>query len=458
MVKQYYPYAYVDSVFSIDYQKLYEKGFRGILFDIDNTLVHHGDDSTLEIDELFRKIHNIGLKTVLLSNNDKERIQRFIKKIDTPYICDANKPEPENYLKAVKMLNISKKEAVVIGDQIFTDIAGANKSGIASILVKFIRLDSEKRIGKRRYLEYLILGFWKQDKKYYQRIGDIFMEETGKKMPKKKEKKLFCEISPTTYAISQSKERCKRHIKNLISREKFCHIKQKEKLPNLVSEYSCELIKRGKGIDPVLQKNKARNIKLASAKINRIIIHPGEVFSFWKVIGKTSKRKGYRDGRIIVGDKLMPGLGGGLCNLGNTLHLLVLHSPLTVTEFHSHSDALAPDHGKRVPFSSGTSVSYNYIDYRFKNTTDQDVQLCVWCKDGKLYGELRSEREFPERYEIFEEDHHFHKEGKKFFRISKIYRNVIDRKSGSVVEKQIIRDNHSEVMFDYELIPKELMR
>lgn len=80
MVKQYYPYAYVDSVFSIDYQKLYEKGFRGILFDIDNTLVHHGDDSTLEIDELFRKIHNIGLKTVLLSNNDKERIQRFIKK------------------------------------------------------------------------------------------------------------------------------------------------------------------------------------------------------------------------------------------------------------------------------------------------------------------------------------------------------------------------------------------
>ena len=183
MVKQYYPYAYVDSVFSIDYQKLYEKGFRGILFDIDNTLVHHGDDSTLEIDELFRKIHNIGLKTVLLSNNDKERIQRFIKKIDTPYICDANKPEPESYLKAVKMLNISKKEAVVIGDQIFTDIAGANKSGIASILVKFIRLDSEKRIGKRRYLEYLILCFWKQEKKYYQRIGDIFMEETGEKMP-----------------------------------------------------------------------------------------------------------------------------------------------------------------------------------------------------------------------------------------------------------------------------------
>ena len=189
-----------------------------------------------------------------------------------------------------------------------------------------------------------------------------------------------------------------------------------------------------------------------------MLIHPGETFSFWKVIGKTSKRKGYRNGRIIVGDKIKPGVGGGLCNLGNTLHLLVLHSPLTVTEFHSHSDALAPDHGQRIPFSSGTSVSYNYIDYRFKNNTDQDVQLFVWCKDGKLYAELRSERKFPYCYEIVEEDHHFHKEEDKFFRISRIYRNVIERTSGKVVEKQLVRNNHSEVMFDYELIPQNLIR
>ena len=154
----------------------------------------------------------------------------------------------------------------------------------------------------------------------------------------------------------------------------------------------------------------------------------------------------------------MPGLGGGLCNLGNTIHLLVLHSPLTVTEFHSHSDALAPDHGKRVPFSSGTSVSYNYIDYRFKNNTDQNVQLLLWCENGKLCGELRSEREFPYYYEIIEENHHFHKEKEKFFRISQIYRNVIDRATGEITDKQLIRDNHSEVMYDYDQIPQELIR
>ena len=186
MIKKYYPYEYAESVFMIDYQKLYQKGFRGIIFDIDNTLVHHGDDSTPEIDDLFRKIQRLGLKTLLLSNNDRGRVERFIKNIDTPYICDADKPNPQNYLKAVEMLNIKKEEAVVIGDQVFTDILGANRSGLASILVRFIRQDDEKWIGKRRYVEYAILECWKRDKSCYRRIGDMYTEGTAKNMKKKK--------------------------------------------------------------------------------------------------------------------------------------------------------------------------------------------------------------------------------------------------------------------------------
>lgn len=113
MLEKYYPYEYAQSVFQIDYQKLYDRGFRGIIFDIDNTLVHHGDCSTSEIDDLFRRIQGIGLKTILLSNNDRERTERFIKNIDTPYICDADKPEPGNYLKAVKLLGIKKKKQLL---------------------------------------------------------------------------------------------------------------------------------------------------------------------------------------------------------------------------------------------------------------------------------------------------------------------------------------------------------
>ena len=270
-------------------------------------------------------------------------------------------------------------------------------------------------------------------------------------------KKLFCEINPTCYAISLQKEIFKRHIKDLLSGEKFSSTIQSENLPNLVAEYSCNLIKRGKGVDLRLQENKAVNIRLACEKINGMLIKPGEIFSFWRTVGKTTKSKGYKDGRVIIKGKLIPGLGGGLCNLGNTIHYMILHSPLKVVEFHHHSDALAPEEGKRIPFSTGTSVSYNYIDYRFQNDTDQNIQLRVWCDDEKLHGELRSEKEFPLRYEIVEEGHHFQQEGEKFFRVSKIYREVIEKADDKILDKELILDNHSEVMYDYDLIPKNMI-
>lgn len=177
MFKIFYPYEYVESVFSIDYSKLYDKGYRGIIFDIDNTLVPHGKDSTKEIDDLFQTIHSIGLKTLLLSNNDEKRIKRFLKNIDSLYICDAQKPNVTNYYKAIEMMDIKKEEALFIGDQIFTDIFGANRSGIANILVKYIRPKNETKIGKRRNLEKIVLKFYQQSKSYQNRIGDIHITE-----------------------------------------------------------------------------------------------------------------------------------------------------------------------------------------------------------------------------------------------------------------------------------------
>lgn len=107
-----------------------------------------------------------------------------------------------------------------------------------------------------------------------------------------KKDKLFCEINPVCYAISEQKEICKRHLKNKFGKIQFAKTKQAEKLPNVVSAYHSGLIKRGKGIDPILQQNKAINIALACNQINGILIRPGEVFSFWKTVGKVTKRRG----------------------------------------------------------------------------------------------------------------------------------------------------------------------
>ena len=268
-------------------------------------------------------------------------------------------------------------------------------------------------------------------------------------------KKNFSDINPLFWKISTYKGIIIRKIQNLFSKDKFAKKRQSERLDNLVYEYSTVMIKKGKDIDPRTQENKAENIRVASGKINGIIIKPGETFSFWKTVGSVTKRKGYKAGRVLKSNKLVTGTGGGLCNLANAINNLILHSPLEITEFHKHSDALACDIGHRVPMANGTSVSYNYIDYRFKNTSDQDIQILLWCEDGKLFGELRSENEFPYKYDLIEEDHHFEKEDEKYYRVSKIYRNTIDKSNDEIINKELIWDNHSLVMFDYNLIPKE---
>ena len=177
MLKKYYPYEYVKSVFAIDYQKLYNAGFRALIFDLDNTLVHHGEDSTPEVDALFQELQQMGFKTFLLSNNNVSRIERFLKNIDCPYIPYADKPKPQNYRKAVELLGVKKEQAVYIGDQVYADIYGANLCGIPSVLVEFMRKPEEKKIGIRRRVEQLLLFFYRSNKKYQFRLGGIQKED-----------------------------------------------------------------------------------------------------------------------------------------------------------------------------------------------------------------------------------------------------------------------------------------
>lgn len=273
-----------------------------------------------------------------------------------------------------------------------------------------------------------------------------------------KQRKLFCEISPFTFFISTEKERAIRYTKWIKNQKTFAKEHKNEKLNNLVYSYSNKIIKVGKDINPVLQENKAVNIDIASKSISGLIIHPGEIFSFWYTVGNTTKRKGYKDGRIIKNKKLVKGIGGGLCNLAHTIHLLAIHSPLDIIEAHFHSDALVPEPNGHVPFSTGTSVEYNYEDLMFQNNTSQDVQLILYVENGYSYAELRSVEPFPYEYKIVEENHHFRKEGNSYFRVSRIYRETIDKKTNKAIKKELVRNNHSKVMYDYSEIPQEFIR
>ncbi|MBO6288010.1 MAG: VanW family protein, partial [Prevotella sp.] len=164
-------------------------------------------------------------------------------------------------------------------------------------------------------------------------------------------RKLFCELSPFTYRLSVEKEIAKRHMKDFLQRTTFARERTEKPLPVLVYQHNSLIRRRLGNVDMVLQENKAANLALAVRHIDGLIIRPGETFSVWKRIGRTSRRKGYKEGLTIAKGQPSKGIGGGLCQLSNLIHWMVLHSELTITEHHHHDGLdLFPDFGRQIPF------------------------------------------------------------------------------------------------------------
>ena len=166
MLKKFYPKKYVKSTYSIDFEKCYEKGFRGVLFDIDNTLVPHGEPADEKAVELFKRLDEIGFKYCLISNNKGPRIIPFAKAVGAKnYIVDAHKPMVKSYKKAMELMETDETNSMFVGDQIFTDVFGANLAHMYTILVKPIHPKEEIQIVLKRYLEKIVLRCYLKDKK-----------------------------------------------------------------------------------------------------------------------------------------------------------------------------------------------------------------------------------------------------------------------------------------------------
>ncbi len=160
-----YPYEIINSVYQFDFKKLHAAGINAVIFDIDNTLVEHGAPADKRAVDFFNILKKMGLKTCLLSNNKIPRVEPFAEKTGSYYIADAKKPSVKNYLEAMKLMSSSRRNTAFFGDQIFTDIYGANKSGIRAYLVKPIHPKEEIQIVLKRKLEAVVLFFYRSCKK-----------------------------------------------------------------------------------------------------------------------------------------------------------------------------------------------------------------------------------------------------------------------------------------------------
>ncbi len=163
MLKRFYPKEIAASIYKRDLQEMYDKGYRGILFDIDNTLVPHGAPATNEAVKFIEKLKNIGFKVCLISNNKEYRVKPFAEAVDAPYIYKAGKPLKKNYIKAMEIMGTDIHNSIFVGDQLFTDVYGANRAGMYTILSEPINSKEEIQIVLKRYLEKIVLHFYKKN-------------------------------------------------------------------------------------------------------------------------------------------------------------------------------------------------------------------------------------------------------------------------------------------------------
>lgn len=163
MFKKFYPADYLESAYEVNYEVLYQKGVRGLIFDIDNTLVEHGAPATDRAKELFLRLKETGFATCLISNNKEPRVAPFAREVGADhYVCDAHKPSRTNYRRAMEFMGTDISNTYFIGDQLFTDVYGANRAGIPSILVRPIHPKEEFQIVLKRKLEKIVLFFYKK--------------------------------------------------------------------------------------------------------------------------------------------------------------------------------------------------------------------------------------------------------------------------------------------------------
>lgn len=162
MFRRFYPNEFLDSAYQINFEDFYKRGYRGVIFDVDNTLVPHGAPADARAIQLFERLKGIGYDAMLLSNNKEPRVKMFNDAVQVHYIFKANKPSPQNYRKAMEQMHTQKETTLFVGDQLFTDVWGANKAGIYTILVKPIHPKEEIQIVLKRYLEKIVLYFYKR--------------------------------------------------------------------------------------------------------------------------------------------------------------------------------------------------------------------------------------------------------------------------------------------------------
>jgi len=258
---------------------------------------------------------------------------------------------------------------------------------------------------------------------------------------------------PLLYGLSVFVRRMVRRLRWSFGNERWALCGSIDPLPELVVAHRSILIRKLEGTDLRLQSNKTASLGIAAPLVDGTILEPGETFSFWRLVGRPTAGGGFPPGLQLSFGRMVAMTGGGLCQMSNLLHWMVLHTPLEVTERHRHSFDPFPDYRRTVPFGTGATVFYNYLDLCFRNGTEQRFQVRVGLDDEYLTGEIRCEAPLPEVCRIEERDHRFVRRKGVVYRENRLWRVRMDPKTSRTIDETLIMENCVAVSYDADAVP-----
>lgn len=228
--------------------------------------------------------------------------------------------------------------------------------------------------------------------------------------------------------------------------------KRGELLPFEISDSKTFMINEESGYDIIYQKNKVHNLKIISETMNKVYIYPYETFSFCYLSRKSRKYGKLKEGLVLVDNKIVPRVGGGICHLSNLLYYTFLHSPLTIVERHGHKVKSLPNPDKDALEGVDATIISGWLDLKVRNDTDNTYQVVIDFDEEYMYAKILSNQESEVYWKIKNKDFKYIKKGNKIFESVSVIKETIDKKTEKPIQEEKLYDEMVEVTYE---IPKD---
>lgn len=255
------------------------------------------------------------------------------------------------------------------------------------------------------------------------------------------------QVFPFLLPIRQWQRKKLFYLKMRFDANRYAKGRAETPLPYTVFETSSLMVNKNSGHDIKFQFNKVHNLKLAAKTIDKIILEPGETFSFWQCARFADRYEQYLDGLNLVDGKIVGSYGGGICQLSNMLFWLFLHTPLTVTERHGHTVESFPSATEELPCGTDATINEGWLDLKVRNETDNTFQIKISFDDEYMYGRILSQKPVETDYTVYNSFVAYIRRNGKVYQSASVCRSETDKKTFDKTERELYR-NRCQIAYE----------